>query len=169
MNTEIIYSDRKTLSIQVCRDGKILVRAPFGTSAKYISQVLESKKEWIATSLEKLSQRAKARPEKSEAEIKELIKKAKAQLPPIIEKYSRIMGVTPTRFTVTRAKTRFGACSGKNAISFSCLLMDYPQDAIEYVVVHELAHIKEHNHSKLFWAEVAKILPDWKEREALLK
>ncbi len=169
MDTEIIYSDRKTLAIEVQRSGKVIVRAPNGTSMKKIKDFTESHREWIAESIEKMREREKAHPKKSEEEIKALVKRAKEELPPLIEKYSGIMGVKPTHFSVTHATTRFGSCSTKNAISFSCFLMDYPFEAIEYVVVHELAHIKQHNHSKKFWAEVDNILPDRKDREKLLK
>ncbi len=169
MDTQIIYSDRKTIAIEVNKAGRVTVRAPFGTSMKLISAFVEEKKPWIETTVEKMREREKAHPKKSEEEIKALIRRAKEELPPIVERYSSLMGVKPTHFSVTRATTRFGSCSGKNAISFSCFLMDYPYEAIEYVVVHELAHIKQHNHSKKFWAEVDNILPDRKEREKLLK
>lgn len=169
MNTEIIYSDRKTISIEVHTGGRVVVRAPFGTSMKTVSSLLESRKEWIERSDEKLRERENAHPPKSEDEIRELIRRAKAELPPIVEKYAAVMNVKPTHFSVTRATTRFGSCSGKNAINFSCFLMDYPLEAIEYVVVHELAHIKQHNHSERFWAEVEKILPDYKARRDLLR
>ncbi len=169
MDVQIIFSDRKTLSIEVSRSGVVTVRAPEGTSMKKIKAFTEEHRAWINDNVEKMREREKAHPKKSEEEIKALIKRAKEELPPLIEKYSAIMGVEPTHFSVTRATTRFGSCSGKNAVSFSCFLMDYPTEAIEYVVVHELAHIKQHNHSKKFWAVVDDILPDRKEREAMLK
>ena len=84
-------------------------------------------------------------------------------------RWSAVMGVKPIRITVTGAKTRFGSCSGLNAVSFSYLLMRYPPEAIEYVVVHELAHIRHHDHSPAFWAEVETYLPDYRERRALLR
>ena len=79
------------------------------------------------------------------------------------------MGVEPAGITITAARTRFGSCSGKNRLSFSLYLMDYPAEAIEYVVVHELAHIRHHDHSTAFYGEVARYLPDWRARRALLK
>ena len=80
-----------------------------------------------------------------------------------------LMKVVPTKITVTGARTRFGSCSGKNSICFSYHLMRYPDKAIDYVVVHELAHIKHKNHSKDFYSFVARFMPDYKEREKLLK
>ena len=83
--------------------------------------------------------------------------------------YAAIMGVVPTGIKITSAKTRFGSCSSKNSLCFSLYLMAYPDRAIDYVVVHELAHIRQKNHSPAFYAEVAKVMPDYKERVKLLK
>ena len=83
--------------------------------------------------------------------------------------YAKQMDVTPTAIKVNRAKTRWGSCSGKNSLNFSWLLIMADNDAIDYVVVHELAHTKEHNHSAKFWAVVTSILPDYKQRQAKLK
>ena len=79
------------------------------------------------------------------------------------------MGVTYQSIGVTSARGRWGSCSGKNAIHFSFRLLYAPKDVIEYVIVHELAHTKHHNHSKAFWEEVAKFVPDWKVKRAWLK
>ena len=79
------------------------------------------------------------------------------------------MGVTYQSVGVTSARGRWGSCSGKNAIHFSFRLLYAPKDVIEYVIVHELAHTKHHNHSKTFWEEVAKFVPDWKVKRAWLK
>jgi len=73
------------------------------------------------------------------------------------------------RITITSAKTRFGSCSSKGNISYSYKLMLYPEAAREYVVVHELAHLVEMNHSKRFYSLVERYLPDYKERRKLLK
>ena len=79
------------------------------------------------------------------------------------------LGVTPTGIKITSAKKRFGSCNGKNSICFSLYLMQYPQAAIDYVVVHELCHIRHHDHSPAFYRLVESVLPDYKERERLLR
>ena len=101
--------------------------------------------------------------------MKEYIAAAKEYLPDRVAYYSGLMGVTPTGITVTGAKKRFGSCSGKNSLCFSWRLMRYPSEAIEAVVVHELAHIRHKNHSTAFYAEVERWLPDYKKRIQLLK
>lgn len=86
-----------------------------------------------------------------------------------VEYYSEKMGLYPASVKITSAATRFGSCSGKNSICFSYRLMLYPPEAVDYVVVHELAHIKEKNHSARFYALVERYMPDYREREKLLK
>lgn len=79
------------------------------------------------------------------------------------------MNLYPTGLKITSARTRFGSCSGKNSICFSWRLMDYPELAIDYVVVHELAHIVHKNHGPQFWALVERYLPDYRARRAMLR
>jgi predicted metal-dependent hydrolase len=86
-----------------------------------------------------------------------------------VSAYANHMNVTPTAIRITGAKTRWGSCSGKNSVNFSWRLIMAGDDVIDYVVVHELAHIKEHNHSPRFWAVIEKVLPDYKQRKKSLK
>ena len=86
-----------------------------------------------------------------------------------VTKYAKYMNVTPTGIKITGAKTRWGSCSGKNSINFSWRLVMADENVIDYVVVHELSHIKEHNHSQRFWKTVEKVLPDYKQRQLKLK
>ena len=89
-------------------------------------------------------------------------------LPALTEKWASVMGVTPASVRITDAVSRFGSCSPKNGICYSWRLMAYPEAAQEYVVVHELAHIREKNHSAAFYQVIEQYLPDWRQREALL-
>ena len=90
---------------------------------------------------------------------------AKNRLPARVTHFSKIMDVTPTNFHVTNAKTRWGSCSQKGSVNFAWRLMMAEEALIDYVVVHELAHLKELNHSARFWAHVAEVLPDYRDRE----
>lgn len=145
------------------------MRSPMLMSQKKIDVFVQNHAEWIQKNLKKAKDRAAAHPPLDDNEIKRLKALAKEILPQRIKYYSELMGLYPTKVTITSAKTRFGSCSGKNSISFSCRLMQYPIDAVDYVVVHELAHIKHHNHSKDFYALIEKHLPDYKNRQKLLK
>ena len=83
--------------------------------------------------------------------------------------YARLMDVAPQKVSVTSAKTRWGSCASTGRINFSWRLIQADDSAIDYVVVHELAHLKEHNHSAKFWGEVAKVIPDYKHQKEKLK
>ena len=113
--------------------------------------------------------RSALHPEPTEAERDEYIAAAKAYLPERVAYYAAIMGVEPAGITVTGARKRFGSCSGKNRICFSWRVMEYPKELVDYVIVHELAHIKHHNHSREFYDFIATVMPDHKERSKKLK
>ena len=164
----LIRAVRKTVSIQV-KDGEVIVRAPLRMSGRMIDQFVISKEDWILSVLEKQKERMEKYPAPTPEEIKLLKKQAKEYIPPKVEYYSNIMGLYPTDVKINSAKKRFGSCSGKNSINFSCLLMRYPQEAIDYVIVHELAHIKHKNHGREFYLLVESVLPDWKKRAKLLR
>lgn len=169
VNYALVRSDRKTLAVEVTRDGQVVVRAPLRLSQKRIDAFLAEHQAWIDEHLEIQKKRRENHPEPSEEQMKEYIRMAREVLPGKVQYYSRIMGLLPTGVTITGARKRFGSCSGENRICFSWRLMMYPEEAIDYVVVHELAHIRHKNHSKAFYACVEEVMPDWKERRNLLK
>ena len=166
---EIIFSKRKTLSLSVNPDGRVIVRAPRGTGKIYIEDFVREHEPWIEKAKQRVASRKYSLKEASPEEEKELRRLAREVLPGKVSCYAALIGVTPGRITITGARTRFGSCSGKNNLSFSFYLMRFPAEAIDYVVVHELCHILQHNHSKDFYREIEKILPDYKEREKLLR
>jgi len=105
----------------------------------------------------------------NELDIKLFTTKAKRIIPVKVKKYADIIGVDYGRITIKMQKSRWGSCSSKGNLNFNCLLMNAPDEIIDYVVVHELCHRKEMNHSPRFWAHVEKVLPDYKERRKWLK
>ncbi len=166
---EIIFSKRKTLSLSVRPDGSVVVRAPLKTPKSRIEAFVAGHEEWIARARKRVQERKYSMAKASAEEEKELRRRAKETIPLRVQHFAPLIGVSPTRITITGATTRFGSCSGKNSISFSFYLMRFPEEAVDYVVVHELCHILHHNHSKEFYKEIEKILPDYKERERLLR
>ncbi|WP_312642063.1 SprT family zinc-dependent metalloprotease [Hydrogenoanaerobacterium sp.] len=94
---------------------------------------------------------------------------AQRELASRVQKYGVVMGLTPSAVKISGARTRWGSCSGKNSLNFSWRLVLAHPDAVDYVVVHELAHIRQHNHSSAFWQVVEDVLPDYKRREKMLK
>ncbi len=165
----LVRSDRRTLSIQITKDAKVVVRAPRYTPQAVIDHFVASQEGWIHKHQQRQAEYLSTHPPHTDAEIAALRQRALEELPPLIAQWAVRMNVQPTGFHVTSARTRFGSCSGKNSLSFSLYLMDYPQEAIEAVVVHELAHIRHKNHSPAFYAEVERYLPDYRRRVKQLK
>ena len=185
MNVKIIRSNRKTLAIQINPDLSVTVRAPIYASQREIERILKEKEGWIQKHIEKIREQEAKRKEMygekgeygksaereylSNEEIHKLAEKALEYIPKRVSYFAKQIGVTYGKITIRNQKTRWGSCSSKGNLNFNCLLMLTPPEVIDYVVVHELCHRKEMNHSGAFWAEVEKILPDYKEQVKWLK
>ncbi len=166
---ELIRSRRRTLALEIKPDGRLIARAPMRMPKWQIEAFISKKADWIARSRQKQAERARLRPEEpTPEETAALARLAAEVLPGKVELWSRRMGVRPTGIRVTSARHRYGSCSAKNSLCFSCYLMRYPEEAVDLVVVHELCHIREHNHGPGFYALLEKWLPDWRERKKLL-
>lgn len=165
----LIRSDRKSISASVDADGTLLIRAPRRLPVRSVERFLTENEGRLCALIEKERLRRAALPVYSDEDIPALTARAQALLPPKLALYAERMGVRPAHLRITAAKKRFGSCNSKGHICFSCFLMLFPEEAIDYVVVHELAHLKEMNHSSRFYAIVKSILPDYKNREAILK
>ena len=164
---EIVYSRRRTLALQVARDGRVIVRAPYFTARESIERFVAGHETWICKALEKQARAPEMRDDPEE--LRRLYALARSTLPGLVERYARQMRLYPSKIGFGRAKTRFGSCSAKSTLNFSVYLMLYPPAAVEYVVVHELAHLKSMDHGRRFYALVASVLPDYRERIKLLK
>ena len=154
----------KHLYIYVKEGGVVEVRSPYLVSKKRIYQFVESKSEWIQKRLLKMQNI----PREEQIDKDSLKQKAKELIDPLVEKWSKKMGVTPTNVGYRYNKSRWGSCSAKNRLNFNTKLAMMHRDFVEYVVVHELAHIRHKNHSREFWDEVREYLPDYKERKKLI-
>ena len=146
----------------------MIVRAPSRMPAAEIQKFVESKRPWI----EKHLQKAAAQPELpplSTADIHALADQALSLIPQRVAHFAPIVGVTYHGITIRNQRSRWGSCSSKGNLNFNCLLMLCPPEVLDYVVVHELCHRKEMNHSPKFWAEVARVLPDYKTHQKWLK
>ena len=169
MDYTLVRSRRKTLAIEVTREGNLVVRAPLRCPQKTIDSFVAGRRDWIEAALQRQSQRLAAHPPLTESEIESLRQQAKAYLPGRVALWSQRMGLAPAAVKITSARTRFGSCSSKNSLCFSLYLMQYPPEAIDAVVVHELCHMRHRDHSPAFYAEVERWLPDYRQREKLLR
>ena len=157
------------LSLHIDETLHVVVRAPRWVPKAEVDRFVQSHESWIQKATERQRRRNEQEALLTEKRITELKALAKAELPRRTAYFAKIMGVTPKSVKITSAKKRFGSCSGQNGICYSWRLMLYPKEAVDYVVVHELAHIRQKNHSPAFYREIEKILPDYKARAKLLK
>ena len=170
----IIRSSRRTLSLQVKNDGQVIVRAPKHITLQEIAAFVRKNSAWLHKHLEKvrkekeLNAASPVQPLTME-DIQKLADEALRVIPGRVAHFAPLVGVTYGRITVRNQRTRWGSCSSKGNLNFNCLLMLAPPGILDYVVVHELCHRKEMNHSPKFWAEVAKVMPDYKERQKWLR
>ena len=174
MKVTVIRSNRKTVAIQVNSDLSVTVRAPRSVSEKDIEEILKKKEAWISKHIEKIKEtkeRFEAEPTEklTREKVIALAEEALKVIPERVEYFAKVIGVTYGKITVRNQKTRWGSCSSKGNLNFNCLLMLAPPEVLDYVVVHELCHRKQMNHSKAFWLEVEKVLPNYKEVRKWLK
>lgn len=174
MKVAVIRSNRKTVAIQVNSDLSVTVRAPYSASEKDIEEILKKKEAWISRHIEKIKktkERFEAEPTEklTREKVIALAEEALKVIPERVEYFAKVIGVTYGKITVRNRKTRWGSCSSKGNLNFNCLLMLAPPEVLDYVVVHELCHRKQMNHSKAFWLEVEKVLPNYKEVRKWLK
>ena len=168
----IIKSFRKSCSITVERDGTVTIRAPFFMSERKIREIIDERKEWIERAQKKMasrSERLNSLTPITSNEIKALKVTAKPIITEKVRHFADKMGVEYGKITIRCQKTRYGSCTAKGNLNFNCLIMLMPEKIIDYVIVHELCHIKEMNHSRRFWNVVESVLPDYKERRKWLK
>lgn len=169
--TRLIRARRKTLSIRITQEGNLVIRAPLGMPKGEIEAFLKEKAQWIETHRAKvLAEYAQGQEAPlGEEEILTLAEQMRQRLPEKLNRHAASMGVTFGRVTIRCQQTRWGSCSSRGNLNFNCLLMLAPEEVLDYVVVHELAHRKQMNHSALFWQEVARECPDYKKSLRWLK
>ena len=168
---QIIRSRRRTIGIEVKPEG-VIVRAPLRASKLQIQKVVDRHSDWIHTKLSHVqAQKDEALREGilSPSDIRDLADQARTYIPGRVAFYAPMIGVHPGRITIRKQKTRWGSCSSKGNLNFNCLLMLAPPQVIDSVVVHELCHLKEMNHSRQFYQEVVRVFPEYHQWDRWLK
>lgn len=167
MEYRIVRSSRKTIAIEVKLNGEVLVRCPRRMAAEAVHAFVRSKQRWIEKQLQRIP--VTNEPTFTAEELEALREKTRDLVTARSTYFAPLVGVNCNRIAVRIQHTRWGSCSSKGNLNFNCLLCLLPPEVADYVVVHELCHRKHMNHSPLFWAEVERVLPDYRELRKWLK
>ncbi len=171
LSYRLIRSSRRTIGLEI-RKGELLVRAPLRAAQAEIDRVLREKMDWILPRLaesRKKAEAAAAVTPMTREELESLADRALAYIPGRVRLYAEKLGVRCGRITIRNQRTRWGSCSGQKNLNFNCLLMLTPPEVIDSVVVHELCHLIEMNHSDRFYRLVYSVYPDYDRCHAWLK
>ncbi len=165
----ILHSSRKTIMLTVVEGPQVIIKAPYFLSSAETCAIVEKHKKWIQKQIALLRERQKNARQYSPEEIAAFRMQAEEIVSNAVTCYAPRMGVMPSAVKITSAAKQWGSCNGRNSLCFSWHIALLPPEAANYVVVHELAHIHQKNHGPKFYAEVEKILPDYKDRIRQLK
>lgn len=171
MDIQIIRSRRKSLALQV-KNSRVIVRAPLHVSQAYIQAFVKQQNTWIQKQLQSQEEQQKeldAIEKLSAEELTTLTKQAKDSIPIRCEYFARLLGVSYSSITIRHQKTRWGSCSAKGNLNFNCLLMLAPDEVRDSVIVHELCHRLEMNHSQRFYDCVNRVYPEYDQAHGWLK
>lgn len=171
-NVEVRRSKRKSAAIKITADMQIVVFVPLYVSDNEIERMVISKSKWIDEHMLKVQSTIDERSKLEKItfeQVKELADQAVEYIPKRVKYYAEKENFIYNKITIKNLVSRWGSCSTKGNLNFNCLLMLTPDYVIDYIVVHELCHLREMNHSEKFWAEVEKIIPDYQRAELWLK
>jgi predicted metal-dependent hydrolase len=166
---KLIRSNRRTLALIINSDNDVIVRAPLYTSVEYINKFIEKHKTWILKKKEQMALITQNKKKKDDIDVNKYKEQARLIISELVRKYSNDTGIKCNGIKISSARTRWGSCNSKGVLSFTWRLAMAPLEVIEYVVVHELVHVVQKDHSKKFWAKVAAIYPDYKSKRAWLR
>ena len=172
MDVRVIRSRRKTVALQVLGLNDVVVRAPMRMSNREIEEFVQQNMDWIQKNLKKVAENQKEEEEivpMTEAEVRERAERATQLIPERVKYFAPLVGVTYGRITIRNQKSRWGSCSAKGNLNFNCLLMLTPPEVIDSVVVHELCHLLEMNHSARFYDHVLSVFPEYRRHHGWLK
>ena len=165
-------SSRRTIGLSLDRDGNVIVRAPYACPKSAIDRFVRENEAWILRRREQIgkdSAAAEAEGRLSGEDIKRLADEMVRILPDKLSLFAARLGVTYGRVTVRNQRSKWGSCTAKGNLNFNCLLLLAPEEVLDYVIVHELCHLRHMDHSKEFWAEVVSLDPDHKAHRKWLR
>lgn len=166
--SQLIRSHRRSVSLIVTKEAELIIRAPHQLPEAHILKFVEQKKDWIERKIKEMANRPRplTLTQTQQQAYRELAKKI---IPQRVKYFSELTGLSPKLVKISNAKKRWGSCTSKGTINLSWRLVLTPPEVIDYVVVHELVHLVEPNHSKRFWRRVAEIIPGYQAQRKQLR
>jgi predicted metal-dependent hydrolase len=161
----IVRMRRKSIALHLLKDGTLEVRAPYRVSEKILADFVENKKRWVEKAKIRQSQ-AVTLPVFSPDDLVLIRENTNKKVHAFVDCFP---GLKPTKINIRKQKSVWGTCNKKGVISINAFCSLLPEPLFEYIMVHELCHLKELNHSTRFWAHVSGYVPDWKEKRTALK
>lgn len=174
IEVEIIRSNRRSMAIQIRTDGSVVVRVPMHASDRAIKRFVSAHARWIADNRGQMFERRKKLAdnpydipawESLSAADKKI---AKQKIMEHVDYYARRMEIDYGSISMRNQKSRWGSCSSKGNLNFNYRLAYLPEELLDYVVVHELAHRRHMDHSAAFWEEVETYYPAYKKCRQML-
>lgn len=169
----LIRSRRKTIALQVNSKAELVVRAPNFAPKKIIEGFIAEKTKWLDEKIAIKKRQLEALEQNIEPRGEQWYKDKKAQARKLfherVDYYEKLTGLKVSKLKLSSAKTRWGSCSRAGNISLVWRLVMAPIEIVDYVIVHEIIHLRHPNHSKAFWDDVAKIIPDYKTHRRWLR
>ena len=172
ITVRVVRSRRKTIGLHITKDGNAEVRAPYFVSKKEIEEFVHANREWLskhAAEARRREQIAKETPKLTKTELNHLVRVARTAFTQRVNYYAPLLGVTYGKISVRKQRTRWGSCTKDGNLSFNALLLLAPPEVLDSVVVHELAHRLEMNHSPRFYEHVYRVFPEYKKWDRWLK
>jgi hypothetical protein len=167
VNYLVKKSDRaKRLRLAIYCDGSFVVTVPSNFELNNVEGYILQKAQWILEKLQIMKKRGNSKifTKRSEREYQKLKSEALIFAQKKVEKFNKVYGFKFNEITIKNQKTRWGSCSRKGNLNYNYKIALLPERLADYIIVHELCHLKEFNHGKKFWNQVEKALPDYKER-----
>ena len=171
MQYRVIRSERRTVGLQV-KNGELILRVPTSCTEGEIKSILQRNEAWIQKQLQKAETRAERLAGVSvltEAQRRALARRARPIIEERVRYFAARMGVSYGRISIRSQRSRWGSCSAAGNLNFNCLLVLAPPEVLDSVVVHELCHRREMNHSPGFYAEVLRVMPNYRTCHAWLR
>ena len=168
---QLIRSKRRSIALLITDDAILRVRAPYKVSRELIEDFIRKKTAWIERHLKKAREQKQivCAKRQSAHPVRYYKKQARQVIPLRVKELSCLTGLGYKGIKITSARKRFGSCSPINSLTFSWRLLLAPGKVLDYVIIHELAHTVEKNHSRRFWGKIEELMPDYKFSHVWLK